>query len=605
MAAFLRLIMIITLVLTTSACGEKPKGPKQKLKEMGIPVEKSSLFEQARANNLETLDLLFKTGLDPLSINEKNGQTLLLIALENDQQQLLQAILTIGQNDPRFKDYINHRNKKGVTPVLYAVEEGDLELLDTFLALSADPEITDKEQNSLLHLAIKKNDNALFEKVFTLPGAETMLNSRNASLETPLMLAIKENATAFITPLLDKGANPNIADRSKATPLMVAARNNNIKLISQLLEKGAEVNVMDVQGKTPLIYGIEHNNPEMVDLLLQAGADPNLTKEEGFTPLQQAIMEESTDFALISSLIANGADPHQTPYGKPNMYYALEQGRLDVVKILAENNLSVNELGEESDPPLILALESGNEELALYVLNHEVNVNGHGQSGMSPIEIAVKNGMKRAVDRLIEKNAFVNVKTRDGFKPADIAVYKGYQDILESLLAAGGQLNSDYSLIRSIIDGNQQIVEVLLQYGANTNVMNRQGEPAIWLAASRGQKQATRALIQYETPVNQPSKKDGTTPLAIAAKHGSDEIVQLLLRAGANTEIPDRNGMTALAHAVTQNRLDPVISLIAAGANVNARDAAGRSILERSISGTNHPNKQAITELLVQAGAKR
>ena len=99
------------------------------------------------------------------------------------------------------------------------------------------------------------------------------------------------------------------------------------------------------------------------------------------------------------------------------------------------------------------------------------------------------------------------------------------------------------------------------------------------------------------------------TPLEAAARTGQLEAVQLLLKNGANPNIPDVEGLTPLAWAVIQlNRDKPgmpekyeaiVKLLVASGADVHARAGNGVTVLHQAAGGGN----PAIVRYLLANGA--
>ena len=83
-----------------------------------------------------------------------------------------------------------------------------------------------------------------------------------------------------------------------------------------------------------------------------------------------------------------------------------------------------------------------------------------------------------------------------------------------------------------------------------------------------------RYLLDSGADVRYWCEDDGTRPLHQAALVGDTDILEVLLRAGANIDDEDREGATALHYAA---RRDVVITLIAAGADVDHEDRAGKT----------------------------
>jgi hypothetical protein len=93
----------------------------------------------------------------------------------------------------------------------------------------------------------------------------------------------------------------------------------------------------------------------------------------------------------------------------------------------------------------------------------------------------------------------------------------------------------------------------------------------------------------------------GSTALFLAAEDGFDEIVGLLVNAGADVNATGNQGATPLLVASRYGRVKAVETLIAAGANVNASTATGWTALHHASKG----GHKAVVELLIANGADR
>jgi ankyrin repeat protein len=89
----------------------------------------------------------------------------------------------------------------------------------------------------------------------------------------------------------------------------------------------------------------------------------------------------------------------------------------------------------------------------------------------------------------------------------------------------------------------------LLKAGADVNSKSAAGGPnALTLAAQNGHLEVVQTLIEAGADVNQPAMQ-GWTPLMKATFFGHDQIVRALLEAGAETSLRDKHGRTAVDHA--------------------------------------------------------
>jgi uncharacterized protein len=88
--------------------------------------------------------------------------------------------------------------------------------------------------------------------------------------------------------------------------------------------------------------------------------------------------------------------------------------------------------------------------------------------------------------------------------------------------------------------------DALLQQGASVNATDAYGYSALMMAAARGDVELLRRLLEAGAFVDAQAG-DGRTALMLAAESLGErtECVRVLLQAGANRTLRDRNGQTA------------------------------------------------------------
>ena len=114
--------------------------------------------------------------------------------------------------------------------------------------------------------------------------------------------------------------------------------------------------------------------------------------------------------------------------------------------------------------------------------------------------------------------------------------------------------------------GHKEVVEALLQAGADASFCNSEGHSPLRAAVEEGHVEVVAVLAPHGADAADMNHTDarGRTPLWIAAKEGLKEVVQVLLNHGANVTTPDEvraslllvhscpNGLIALFRAKLQ-----------------------------------------------------
>jgi ankyrin repeat protein len=237
----------------------------------------------------------------------------------------------------------------GLTPLVYAARQGDLESTKILLAAGAD------------------------------------IKQPTAYGWTALLTATQNRHYKLASFLIEQGADVNHANQGGWTPLYIATDNRNIEggdyptrkpdidhleFIQKLLDQGANVNARAVDstetrtvftnqwlnedGATPFLRAAQSGDITLMRLLLSRGADPLLTTRQGVTALAVAAgigwvqgitheWSEQESFEAVKLCLELGIDPNAVDAaGRRAIHGAAHKGRNAVVQLLADHGAKLD-----------------------------------------------------------------------------------------------------------------------------------------------------------------------------------------------------------------------------------------------------------------------
>ena len=136
--------------------------------------------------------------------------------------------------------------------------------------------------------AVKDGDTNKAIELADQPGSR-VANYRGYKGDTALHIVTRKRELDWVGFLLNKGADPNIADANGDTPLTIAAGIGFEEAATYMLAKGAKVDSINRRGETALAIAVQQRQPRLVELLLKAGANPDKPdRVSGYTPREYA-----------------------------------------------------------------------------------------------------------------------------------------------------------------------------------------------------------------------------------------------------------------------------------------------------------------------------
>ncbi|MCS5711887.1 ankyrin repeat domain-containing protein [Candidatus Berkiella aquae] len=171
------------------------------------------------------------------------------------------------------------------------------------------------------------------------------------------------------------------------------------------------------------------------------------------------------------------------------------------------------------------------------------------------------------------------------------AVKTGQVEFAEFLLssyipleARADIINQNHILMHINENADRQMIELLVRYGANVNLVDpKEGRTPLHIACQKNHESVIKALLDHGANINVADAK-GITPLHAAVGLCNENIINELILKGADVSIVDQNGLTFLHKAARARNLGAVRALLETGKiDVNAQDNKGNTALHEAV----------------------
>lgn len=217
---------------------------------------------------------------------------------------------------------------------------------------------------------------------------------------------------------------------------------------------------------------------------------------------------------------------------------------------------------------------------------------------------AIKDGNGKVLESLLSQKADVNAALPDGSTPLAWAVYTNQSDAVTRLIKAGANVNvsdeyGDTPLTLSCTLVNVGVMQALIDAGADANAARWNGETALMIASRTGSVPGVKLLIDHGAKIDAVDLNHEQTALMWAAAEGHSDIVDLLLKSGADPKLVSKGGFNALVFAVQHGDAKSTSSLIAAGLSPDYVVPSGPSVLQIAVLA----GKTTTADVLMKSGA--
>ena len=252
--------------------------------------------------------------------------------------------------------------------------------------------------------------------------------------------------------------------------LKAAMRGDMDVLKSYLRGKHAAeyLKVTDRGGYTALHLAAKAGKLDVIDALVGAGADIDGTAGTNYTPLAIAVLNGRTD--ALRRLLQRGADVNADVLdGSSALSLAASRSSPTAVAYLLEAKAD-----PDRNQPLMQALSHDRTEIAKMLINAGAKINIWDEQKRAPLHHAAIHTSQEVATLLLDKGADIDLRDQaNGFTPLHWAIHYG----------------------------RHQMVEYLLEKGANTEIKNNNGHTALQAARAGRNDVIIGMLAALEKPV--------------------------------------------------------------------------------------------------------
>ncbi|MBY0404204.1 MAG: ankyrin repeat domain-containing protein [Cyanobacteria bacterium] len=522
------------------------------------------------------------------------AETMLLKAIEHQDVDFLKQLLELHQPHA-FVPQTKKPSKKIPThnpPLIVAIENGEIEMAKMFILKGTDPNLRGVNNQTALHVAILDIANHLpikeqcdFIQWLIEHGASVKAKEATQK-ETPLHWASVLGNKAVATILINKGADPNAEGSLRGKPLQLAAWGKHDALGKFLIEKGASpddwslralqdsaVKNNDIDSLNyfhqelphyiPIMAAIEGGNPDTLKTVLALAPIQELETVDPGKLLQHAIRNHRKD--LIKLLIEAGCSLKTFPH---IILWAVQQGDLPLTQSITQalqekRGLTIDWFQKyptdaELDP-LTMALKLKNNDLFQWIwgqadlqLKNDAVVN-------RPITPDRPKSMEDYMNlhaQTTGKNILINaLSTKETLPLVPWLIKKGMdpsirnnnlENVLHILAKQGKDLPESLTLL-----------PLFLEKGVDPYAEDPNHNTPLMLAIEDNDLETVKILLAESRIDINHQNSIGFAPIHTAVRYGNTELVDYLLKKGADINVRNNWGETPLHIASKGSDLVP------------------------------------------------
>ncbi|KAB8214174.1 ankyrin repeat-containing domain protein [Aspergillus novoparasiticus] len=260
----------------------------------------------------------------------------------------------------------------------------------------------------------------------------------------PLELAAHEGHAEVVKLLLRHGVDPN-----KSSALALATGMGKLEAARVLLEAGANIERICTRNQMDALFNaVDRGNATVVSLLIEYGANLERRDNDGMTPLAYAAFFRRPEAAEV--LLNHGANVNALSQGLTALSWAIDEGKVPMVKLLLENGA---DLTITNEPLLLRILKSNrihNQEadaaIVELLLNHGADPNCCDRKGRTPLFLAAVKQKLDSMRVLLARGANPNREDEE-IDLLSWAFLKGHEGVSPSIFLGNLKMAEEFTSV--------------------------------------------------------------------------------------------------------------------------------------------------------------
>ena len=487
----------------------------------------TALHWAVHRDNGEAADLLIKAGAK-IDIANREGVTPLAMASLYGSAAMVDRLLSAGAN-------AKQRGPNGETMLMFAARNGNPVVIKRLAAAGADVNAREslRGTTALMWAAEQRHPDAV--KVLLEVGADHSAKSGPAGLPRN-----------YMAPRVNTAAVKDAARRQAAA---AAAGRTYEQQLEYEASQGMRISlgfrgVLGAGGKRPGPDG----QPPSATTPESAPARPGAAAPPTADAAATAPTAEDEADVIVAGLVGTGGG------GLTALTFAAREGDLDSAKHLLDAGANINQTTEYGWTPLLTATNNRHYRLGAFLISRGADANLANKGGWTPLYLATDNRNIEGGDYpvpkpdmdhleylrlLLDHGADPNLRAKDNTLTRTIFTMQWFYE-------AGCT-----PFVRAAQSSDTELMQLLLDYGADPFLVTDNADTALTAAAGIGwvegvtyersakeNVEAVRMLLDLGLDANG-ANKEGRTPLMGAALKGRNEVVEMLVAAGARLDQRD------------------------------------------------------------------